>query len=904
MILRSISVANWRCFLEPIVLGPFTDGLNIVHAPNGTGKSTLFEAMRHALLDGHRVSGKEVEALRPWGRNLNPKVIVEFVHGGTEYRITKQFLDGQSALLERKEGGRYRSLAEGSKADEETRALITQNPPGKGLARIENWGLAQVLWAPQGSLVLSSLSDDLVTNIRSMLSAQVSGKGTNPIEKKIEERYSEFFSPTGKPKTGKQGPRLAQLEQELKDQHEVLREAQNLCQAFDDASRRVEDLRSRGKQSRYDAEEIGKALQGARLRADKCSALLAEKDQRSERAKAAEAQHHQLEQRINLIRQTDGALVEAKKIMVALEVDVPLKARESQDRIKEAERTRTALEDARKGRKDVEDAARLAEEAQQYVDGAKAHAKIVTLIERIQAIQKLLAERKHQRSELVAPDAKTLRALRKLITERDEAQVRLEASLITLEVTPDMNAELDIVAGELTGPMPLTAGVPARVQGSPEVVAVIPGVARLRASGPTGSADEHRNARTRAQEKIQHLTAPFGIADLDALETLAEKAALLEATIGEAETQLETLLTGRTLEDLIQERSILETALTKIIDGHPDWTTLAPDPQVLRSKAGDIKRLFIAKVENAEIERDKAQGALSAATGQEETLVERLKDARTQVTSLETALTEYVKDGKQMPEREAELRQFAMSWDAARTRLAEIEIELESFQDDPVSAAQKLEQQLEAVSQEARQAREQEVREETRLEGLSARGPYSLLTLVEEKVSRLTEDVQSEQLRMEAIRLLRDTVVQCKMEVITSIAQPVETAATRTFQRIASRRLGRILIGEALQPTGVVLDSLNDTVEIEDISGGEQEQLYLATRLALANVLARDERQLVALDDVLTASDAGRLARVMTILEESAERLQILVLTCHPERYRGLKAAQFFDLENILLNHA
>jgi uncharacterized protein YhaN len=79
--------------------------------------------------------------------------------------------------------------------------------------------------------------------------------------------------------------------------------------------------------------------------------------------------------------------------------------------------------------------------------------------------------------------------------------------------------------------------------------------------------------------------------------------------------------------------------------------------------------------------------------------------------------------------------------------------------------------------------------------------------------------------------------------------------------------------------------------------------LYLATRLALADVLARDERQLVALDDVLTATDAGRLARVMTILEEAAQRLQILILTCHPERYRGLKGASFFDLEAVLHDH-
>ena len=54
------------------------------------------------------------------------------------------------------------------------------------------------------------------------------------------------------------------------------------------------------------------------------------------------------------------------------------------------------------------------------------------------------------------------------------------------------------------------------------------------------------------------------------------------------------------------------------------------------------------------------------------------------------------------------------------------------------------------------------------------------------------------------------------------------------------------------------------------------------------------------LDDVLTATDSGRLARVMAVLEEAAERLQVLILTCHPERYRGLRQGRFFDFETLV----
>jgi uncharacterized protein YhaN len=129
---------------------------------------------------------------------------------------------------------------------------------------------------------------------------------------------------------------------------------------------------------------------------------------------------------------------------------------------------------------------------------------------------------------------------------------------------------------------------------------------------------------------------------------------------------------------------------------------------------------------------------------------------------------------------------------------------------------------------------------------------------------------------------------------------PVQLAATRTLQRIAGGRLGNIQLGETFEPAHVLPQLAEVPVRLDDVSGGEREQIYLATRLALAEVLAKPEPQLVVLDDVLTATDTGRLARILTILEEAAQRLQVLIITCHPERYRGLDGACFFDLESIL----
>jgi uncharacterized protein YhaN len=106
-----------------------------------------------------------------------------------------------------------------------------------------------------------------------------------------------------------------------------------------------------------------------------------------------------------------------------------------------------------------------------------------------------------------------------------------------------------------------------------------------------------------------------------------------------------------------------------------------------------------------------------------------------------------------------------------------------------------------------------------------------------------------------------------------------------------------VRLGDRFAPGGVAPTAMPDGVELLALSGGEQEQVHLAVRLALAEVLSKDEPQMVVLDDVLVATDAGRLGRVLDVLAEVGQRLQVIVLTCHPERYRALDRATFIDLE-------
>jgi uncharacterized protein YhaN len=73
------------------------------------------------------------------------------------------------------------------------------------------------------------------------------------------------------------------------------------------------------------------------------------------------------------------------------------------------------------------------------------------------------------------------------------------------------------------------------------------------------------------------------------------------------------------------------------------------------------------------------------------------------------------------------------------------------------------------------------------------------------------------------------------------------------------------------------------------LSYGAREQIGVIRRLAYADLLQEAGRPtLIILDDALVHSDEDRLAQMKRVLFDAATRHQILLFTCHPEKWRDL----------------
>jgi len=899
MILHNLRVIHWRSLLNPVELGPFSDRLNVIHAPNGTGKSSLFEAMRRALFDAHHVSGEEIEAVRPWGRALAPQVHVEFTQSGVRYRIEKTFLDGAAARLLRFENGTFQPLADSRNADAKLREIIAaSDAPGRGLSKPEHWGLAEVLWAPQGSLHLDSLSSSVTENLRTALGVQLSGEAGNRLEELLEERYQTYFTKGGKPRTGKQAAPILALESEHESTFAERQERLEHQQRFEETGRAVEDARQKRGQARLEADALRESVAQTQQQTETYLRLQSELTQKRQIEQAAKERFEAIGQSLELI---GNAREEITRFQIKIQNGEPLvtdlatELKQGTDAANDARRKR---DETRRQRSSLDERTAEVEDARAYVEDTKAHQTLAARMDKLRRLEADLKVGKAKRAALVAPDDKTIRDVRKFVTAREKAQAALRASLIHLTVQPKKKTTIHRESPDET--KAVAAGKAATFSGSPEVRIDIEGFGIIQASGPEGDAEAHEEALQEAESKLTKLTQPYGTQDPDRLQLLREQADEVDRKTQQLEEQISELLDEDSNDELNQQLAELEARIQERLGRFPAWKKQSPTVSDLKSALEKQRKTVEAGIEIAEDAFDKAQSTAQALEKRHGEADAELKNARLNLEAAQGRLKELTKDGQSDEARTQSRQESLMAWEAAKTKAKDCETKLNDIPGDPQKDLQKLERQLKALEEAEAKARDDENKAEGRLQTLATEGAYSKLVACEEKLADLDARIRRERLRMDATKLLYDTVTSCKAAIVAAVAAPVERTATNMLGRIAGPRLGTVQFTENFVPVGVRPEIIREPVDLNNLSGGEQEQLFLITRLALGQVLAKEERQLVVLDDVLNATDTGRLARVLTLLEESADHLQIVILTCHPERYKALEEAKFFDLRELV----
>lgn len=209
--------------------------------------------------------------------------------------------------------------------------------------------------------------------------------------------------------------------------------------------------------------------------------------------------------------------------------------------------------------------------------------------------------------------------------------------------------------------------------------------------------------------------------------------------------------------------------------------------------------------------------------------------------------------------------------------------------------AARLSRELDALRRRLQEARERRAMAEGRARALG--DPVALESELLENQRRLGELTRQE----DALELALDTLADADAELQQRLSPVLARRAAEYFSELTDGRYDEITLARDLtanaRRTG---DDMGR--ELDYLSAGAKDQLYLALRLAVCDLaLPEGDPCPLVLDDALTAFDTERMEAALRLLKRLSRKRQILLFTCHDREaafFAGDPEVRVIDLRN------
>lgn len=865
-------------------------GVVVIEGPNEVGKTTLLEAFDALLSFKATSKAADVRALKPVDRDVPPFVEAEFTVGDTRVVYAKQWLRQASTTL-RVLGSRPEQLT-GDQAQQRVDTLL-----GTHLDQTL-WDALRLTQSGDGSVAPLMSSTVLTEALDAAAGAHQHAEGADVLLEAVDKEWSTYWTPTGRPT----GDYRAAMSRWTAAQDAVV-EADRRVQEGAALLQRQQAARESAERADHDltaalallesAQEAGAAAERVAEAHALAGERLAQARELHDAAGRAHDQRDRLAQELTTLEaglarlktDRDAALEEAEGLgerHQSLEAAVA-------DALTEADAAQTAREDARSDSQLLRDTDEL-DRREQLVD----------------RVSELLAQLHVARARVPAAvvgrqDARRVRSLHdrlgELLRQHDDTSPVLHVE--SLGSTVELGLADD--AGATTVP----AGETGSIVVAHDVTVDIPGRARLRLV-----LNDEAHTRVARIEEVRHeleaALAQLGAVSAEEAEQLADRAETAQAAVREVVRDLEVALAG-------QASGLVAEA-----------TASLAVPKVLLAAVEDAHRV-VQEGAAARDDRPMPEDMVAARSAEAEADT-RYRDARQRARLAEAQLVEGRSAITALTERlqrtEGRIQAETDRLDVLRSRLAEER--MQRSDDELAEAVTQRAALLVAATDEhyaTGAAVQQADVEGARSRLTSARHRHRLVAQARE--SALTElhtiGGQVEMAAGEGRQELHDLAVIEFQEAERALAsidrharavRHLRTALhrhrdaahrayvrpyTETLEELGRRVYGddfAVVVDEQLGLASRTLDGA--TVPFADLSGGAKEQLGILARLAVARLVDPTHGVPVVIDDALGYSDPQRLRQMGEVLGSAgvADDLQVILLTCTPERYSAIPDAR------------
>ena len=868
-----VVIRNFRAIREYRLELP-ADGVVVIEGENELGKSSIAEALWLIFEAPDSSDSDRVRSVKPVDRDAGSEIELTVVTGPYRFTYFKRYHRNQQTLL-RIETPR-REDRTGREAHDRVLQILdetTDRALWEALRMLQGDALAEV--AVAGNLSIAAALDD----------AAVSALGSqreHSLFERAENEYLRYFT-----RTGRENKEFTNRRDEVaRYQSEATRIDHQILELEGMADRAVE-LESRiaalHQQSASAEALLGELRERSRLRADALAALKdaagalelaetrrAQLRQQADRREETLRECMAIEQRI---AGADGPLSEARARLevfegVSAEAQASLMAARA-----ELERVEAAVEVAQADYSHMHEQLQL----QQMTDR----------LARVRAAQKSLRESVeflntcHTNPRIIAEleEAERTVAVESARLEAEGARVTLRAAS-PAEVTFD-GQRLDLSGG--TRELPVTG----------EVILQVGGVEVRISAGSAVAAIRERLERAAAgfSSRLQAL----GVADLqEARDLEARRVQAVSARQHYEErirADLNDLASAEELEAKIErdrQRGVRYLATRNAIAPMPGSLQESRDRMTLARDAESAARNRLTPLEDAV---RAAQNGAVAATDRVRSL-EREREA-------DQAQLERHREWLAAREEEQPIASLRTDLDQMESAVRAVEAAHAQAQEAAANipdVAGELERAV-GEADEFRKGLRAAEDELNRIAGaLAHAGESGLnqrrdLALSQQQAAEAELDAFSQ--RAEAARLLFETLRRHREQAKRSYARPLEDRLNELGRTVFNSTFS-VELDSDLRIARRTLDGT--TLDYRHLSGGAREQLGILMRLACASLVSATGGVPLILDDVLGWSDPARVRRLGDVLATASEGVQVIILTCSPDRFASVVPGTIISL--------
>lgn len=160
----------------------------------------------------------------------------------------------------------------------------------------------------------------------------------------------------------------------------------------------------------------------------------------------------------------------------------------------------------------------------------------------------------------------------------------------------------------------------------------------------------------------------------------------------------------------------------------------------------------------------------------------------------------------------------------------------------------------------------------------------------ENKIDKFKKKIKVAEIASEKIKKISDSIMGDFMPLLRK-------SISDNFSYLTGGRYCQVAMDEDMNITVVEKDNKEKNIELESLSGGTLDQLYLSLRVALGNILSGNQNIPLIFDDSFVQYDSKRLKNSMEMLAKESERRQIILFTCQE------REAELAKKTNIKFNY-